>query len=126
MIGIKSIELPKAKESPKNKVSMLLRQDSVSNKETITTDSNQRISPKTVKSFLETKTNVVEQASSIVVNASALARVRYSSGSADGQPCNWHLTDKGDGTISGINNVTGSTFEGTRAEFSEAIRDCDD
>lgn len=62
-----------------------------------------------------------------VGNTAALVRIRYSPGSADAQPCNWDLKPAGqdaDGVdlIEGTNNVTGSTFSGTHAEFSEAIR----
>ena len=68
--------------------------------------------------------DAVAKDTNVVVNAAALVRVYYKPGSPDAMPCNWELkaVEGSEDQIIGVNTATGSTFEGTRADFSEAIR----
>lgn len=53
---------------------------------------------------------------------SRLARVAFKSPTADSQPCNWEISSTGETTVYCKNTVSGSTFEGTIAEFSAALK----
>jgi hypothetical protein len=56
------------------------------------------------------------------IDASKLVRASFKSPTADSQPCNWEITPTGEDSISCRNSVSGSTFEGTIAEFSAALK----
>lgn len=65
----------------------------------------------------------VETTSNVSIDASKLVRASFKSPTADSQPCNWDITSVGDGSVVCKNNVSGSTFEGTIAEFSAALKE---
>lgn len=59
------------------------------------------------------------------VDASKLVRASFKSPTADSQPCNWEVTPigpAGENNVTCKNTVSGSTFEGTIAEFSAALK----
>ena len=77
-----------------------------------------------------TPASVVQDAPTPVIttpvhtDTTALVRANFRSAPADTQPCNWQLTSV-PGTecdITAINTVSGSTFEGTIAEFNQALK----
>jgi hypothetical protein len=57
-------------------------------------------------------------------DTSSLVRANFRAGStADAQPCNWQLTAVPDSDqVTAVNSVSGSTFEGTVAEFNAALK----
>lgn len=85
------------------------------------------MSTPTIPDVPTTPSTIPGSDSPIVANTAALARISYKPGSADAQPCNWDLKPAGENAdgeelVEGYNNTTGSTFSGTRTEFSAAIR----
>lgn len=40
----------------------------------------------------------------------------------DRAPCNWTLTAEDDGTINGVNQVSGETFSGSMQEFNARLK----
>ena len=61
-------------------------------------------------------------AAHVDIDASKLVRASFKSPTADSQPCNWDISSTGENTVFCKNIVSGSTFEGTVAEFSAALK----